>query len=382
MIEYCFLTLTTPVRESGHDTTYRFEGKCAHLATIDLNSLLFKYETDIFTMLSADFDGRIKLHVRKGRDDMYLESFRHWHMKLMDKGVAKMIGEHGGWECFWAKGIKVFDKDLDLEYKDDSPGFVEEGQVCRYADHPFDDSIFVVYLSANLFSQMLERRKVLVDKYLWAPEEQLFYDYDCFLKERTVYETATCLWALWSGIATPEQAEAMVPKALSLFEVTGGLVSGTEASRGRISMDRPNRQWDYPFGWAPHQMMAWVGLEKYGFVVESRRIAYRWLYTLTKSFFDFNGVVPEKFDVVNLTHKVDVEYGNVGADFKFVVKEGFGWMNASYAVGFSILIACIDVKETHACICQVGLIFMTKSMRAALGMLTPPDRFFTKHSKD
>ncbi|MBE1616000.1 trehalase, partial [Flavobacterium sp. SaA2.13] len=35
------------VRESGHDTSYRFEKVCANLATIDLNSLLYKYETDI-----------------------------------------------------------------------------------------------------------------------------------------------------------------------------------------------------------------------------------------------------------------------------------------------------------------------------------------------
>lgn len=31
------------------------------------------------------------------------------------------------------------------------------------------------------------------------------------------------------------------------FEVLGGLVSGTEESRGKISLDRPNRQWDYPY---------------------------------------------------------------------------------------------------------------------------------------
>jgi neutral trehalase len=30
------------VRESGHDTSYRFEKRCASLATIDLNALLYK----------------------------------------------------------------------------------------------------------------------------------------------------------------------------------------------------------------------------------------------------------------------------------------------------------------------------------------------------
>jgi len=35
------------VRESGHDTSYRLEKKCANLACVDLNSLIFKYEVDI-----------------------------------------------------------------------------------------------------------------------------------------------------------------------------------------------------------------------------------------------------------------------------------------------------------------------------------------------
>ena len=37
--------------------------------------------------------------------------------------------------------------------------------------------------------------------------------------------------------------------SLKKFEVLGGVVSGTEESRGKISLDRPNRQWDYPYAW-------------------------------------------------------------------------------------------------------------------------------------
>ncbi len=36
-------------------------------------------------------------------------------------------------------------------------------------------------------------------------------------------------------------------RSLKKFEVIGGLVSGTEESRGKISLDRPNRQWDYQY---------------------------------------------------------------------------------------------------------------------------------------
>ena len=48
---------------------------------------------------------------------------------------------------------------------------------------------------------------------------------------------------------------------------------------------------------------------------------------MTTAFVDFNGVVPEKFDAVRLSHLVDAEYGNQGIDFKMVPREGFGWMN-------------------------------------------------------
>ncbi|KAI8823411.1 trehalase-domain-containing protein [Fimicolochytrium jonesii] len=268
------------VRESGHDTTYRYEKRCANLATIDLNSLVYKYDVDL-----------------------------------------ERVG---------------------------------------YPVYLVDDTHFTVYFFPSFFAELGERMKERINKYLWNPVDKLYYDYDCAVQEMSVYETVTCLWALWAGIATQEQANAMVPRALELFEVTGGLVSGTEVSRGLISLDRPNRQWDYPYGWAPHQILAWPGLVKYGFVEDARRVAYRWMYTITKSFVDFNGVVPEKFDVVDMTHKVEVEYGNVGADFRFVVREGFGWMNASF---------------------QLGLTHLTKGMKRALGALTPPEQLFIKNGQ-
>ena len=44
-----------------------------------------------------------------------------------------------------------------------------------------------------------------------------------------------------------KQVAAPVEVALPKFEAYGSLVSGTEESRGVISLDRPNRQWDYPY---------------------------------------------------------------------------------------------------------------------------------------
>jgi alpha,alpha-trehalase len=45
------------VRESGHDTTYRFEKRCANLATVDLNSLLVRYERDLGDLIREHCNG-------------------------------------------------------------------------------------------------------------------------------------------------------------------------------------------------------------------------------------------------------------------------------------------------------------------------------------
>jgi alpha,alpha-trehalase len=58
---------------------------------------------------------------------------------------------------------------------------------------------------------------------------------------------------------------------------------------------------------------------------------------ITKNAVDYNGTIPEKYNVVSATHKVFAEYGNVGTDFKYITEEGFGWMNASYQYGLTLL---------------------------------------------
>ncbi|GJC98459.1 trehalase [Colletotrichum higginsianum] len=274
------------VRESGHDTSYRLEKVCANLATIDLNSLLFKYETDIARTIRNVFN---------------------------DKLV------------------------IPAEF---AVGPLKAGEV----------------VTSAIWDRRAKRRKLAIDKYLWNEEEGMYFDYNTVEKEQCTYESCTTFWALWAGVASPKQAATMVQKALPKFEAVGGLLSGTEESRGVVGLERPNRQWDYPYGWAPQQMLAWTGLVRYSFTDEAERLAYKWLFMITKAFVDFNGVVVEKYDVTRPIdpHRVDAEYGNQGLDFKGVAKEGFGWVNASYVYGLQIV-------NAH--------------MRRALGTLTPYNTF-------
>ncbi len=47
------------VRESGHDTTHRFDDRTTDFVSIDLNSLLYKYETDFADLIETQFGGRL-----------------------------------------------------------------------------------------------------------------------------------------------------------------------------------------------------------------------------------------------------------------------------------------------------------------------------------
>jgi alpha,alpha-trehalase len=246
------------MRESGHDTSNRLEGCAANLCTVDLNSLLYKYETDIARTIQTVFGGRL----------------------LLGGGTVQ---EAGAWDA------------------------------------------------------RARRRQELMNALCWDEARSMFFDYDFVAKRRTGYESATALWPLWAGLVSAEQAGRIVEKALPLFETAGGLVAGTESSRGPVTDERPQRQWDYPFGWPPHQMLAWQGLLNYGYADAAQRLAYRWLLMITQNAADYNGTIPEKYDVVSRSHRVFVEYGNVGTDFDYITREGFGWMNASYQVGLGLL---------------------------------------------
>ena len=243
------------VRESGHDVSMRTEGVCADLATVDLNCLLYKYETDIAYAIREVFDGKLEL---PGSSSDALQG-------------SDLAESSASWE------------------------------------------------------QAAAKRKHLIDQYLWNDEEGLYFDYNTRTKHQTSYESVTACWALWCGVASPDQAAKLVKKGLPKFEQVGGLTVGTEKSRGPIDEAHPQKQWDFPYGWPPHQILAWDGLKRYGYNKEAARLVYRWLRMIIKVFVDYNGTVVEKYDVTQLErpHRVEAEYGNQGLNFKYAPQEGY-----------------------------------------------------------
>jgi alpha,alpha-trehalase len=192
-------------------------------------------------------------------------------------------------------------------------------------------------VTAAEYYERAGKRKELINQYLWHPEKEMFFDYDYTRNEITDYLSPTNFYPLWAGLASQEQADLVIKNLLPELEFEGGIAGSTEQSRGPISENRPLRQWDFPFGWAPHQMIVWQSLLNYGYEKEAQRLIYRWLYTIISNAVNYNGTIPEKYDVVKRTHEVFAEYGNVGTKFDYITREGFGWTNASFKIGLSLL---------------------------------------------
>ncbi|RDI52178.1 trehalase family glycosidase [Flavobacterium glaciei] len=202
------------------------------------------------------------------------------------------------------------------------------------------DNVFqvgsIVYTSED-WEQKAILRKDKINELCWNEEASMYFDFDFVNHKQFPFEAATTFFPLWAGLCDENQAKKLVEIALPQFVKTGGITGSTKASIATVSEEAPPRQWDYPFGWAPHQMLLWEGLINYNYLDKAQEMVYRWLWLITRNAVDYNGTIPEKFDLEISSHKVFAEYGNVGTEFDYIAKEGFGWVNASYQYGLQIL---------------------------------------------
>jgi alpha,alpha-trehalase len=155
------------------------------------------------------------------------------------------------------------------------------------------------------------RRKEIIDRTLWDEKAGLYLDWDLERKARTGYESMASFYALFVGLASDEQAKRIVAN-LPLFLEAGGLAVSSRRSREAAGAEQ--LQWDWPYGWAPHQVIAVEGLRRYGFAREADDLAMRWLTLVIDVASDHNGLIVEKYDVAARTANVPVEYGNQGGD--------------------------------------------------------------------
>jgi len=158
-----------------------------------------------------------------------------------------------------------------------------------------------------------EARRQAIQKYLWDEQQGLFFDYRFDLNQRSTYLFAATFYPLWAGLATDAQARTVMGN-LQRFEMPGGIVTSLEKSEG---------QWDYPYGWAPLQLLAIEGMRRYGYNSEANRVSTEFLSTVLENFLR-DGTIREKYNVVTRSSET-----HVGAGYSANVV-GFGWTNGVF----------------------------------------------------
>jgi alpha,alpha-trehalase len=178
---------------------------------------------------------------------------------------------------------------------------------------------------AELWKSKARDRQKLLDKYLWNEQLGLYFDYHAVKNSQSTYEYATTFYPLWVGAASNDQAARVVAN-LSKFEQPGGLAMSTRESEA---------QWDFPYGWAPIQLLAVEGLRRYGYHTEARRIAENFL-TMVVLNYERDHTIREKYNVVTRSSATRIRVGYSQNEI------GFGWTNGV----FSELLAYLEGPQT------------------------------------
>lgn len=163
------------------------------------------------------------------------------------------------------------------------------------------------------FCGLAAERRAAIDRHLWDEEGGYYRSLHLETRRRSSGIGFTVFAPLFTGIASPQQAQSVLRAAQPLLR-RGGIA-------GSSRFDSLH-QWDGDNGWAPAQVMAVRGLQRYGFDAEARDIAARWIEALT-TVFERHGGFFERINVETLD--LPIRKGH-----QYPVQEGFLWTNSSF----------------------------------------------------
>jgi alpha,alpha-trehalase len=254
---------------------------------------------------------------------------KHYAVEVCDAGRVEKASCEQADELTLSKDFYRADRSMRESGFDVSFRFGPHGSATqRYAAVCLNSLLFKYEIDMEAIGNMVGRpeeaktwrkraaeRARNVEKYLWDGKQGMFFDYNLDRKERSNYVYITTFYPLWAGMATKEQAAAVM-KNVAKLEQPGGLVMSPYESEG---------QWDFPYAWAPTQLLAVEGMRKYGFNGEADRISYNFLSMIAANF-RHDGTIREKYNAVTRSTETSVKAGyNINV-------VGFGWTNAVFLV--------------------------------------------------
>lgn len=164
---------------------------------------------------------------------------------------------------------------------------------------------------ADLYRIQAKNRAAAINRYSWDASKGFYYDFHLGRGEHTDYPTIAAAYPLRSGIAAPEQADAVLTTIQNKFLLPGGVAT---------TLHDTHEQWDGLKGWAPNQTIARQAALNYGHTAIAAAIRTSWLER-NRQLFDQTGQLHEKIQVGD-----EVAAGNGG---EYAGQTGFGWTNGS-----------------------------------------------------
>lgn len=165
-------------------------------------------------------------------------------------------------------------------------------------------------------------RRARIDRYLWDEERGFYFDYDWTRQERGPVVSAAPYFALWTGVSSPAQAAALVSN-LALVERAHGLTTCLEGSNSSAN----TYQWDAPNAWPPLQAAAILGLRRYGYHAEARRLAEKYVLTCARNLAS-SGQLWEKYNAVT---------GGIDVANEYQMPPMMGWTAGTFLLAAEVL---------------------------------------------
>jgi alpha,alpha-trehalase len=178
-----------------------------------------------------------------------------------------------------------------------------------------------------------EERKEEINRLMWNEKTGFFFDYGYGFDRQSDFLSLAGFVPLWAGLATSEQAKKAV-QLLKKFETDYGLaITAKESLAKPIDLSKIQKryhpamneilepkQWDYPNIWAPLEYLAVIGLLRYGFVDDAKRIMEKSVKA--------NAAIFRKYGT--FLEKIDGLTGDKTGSYHYELQPGFGWTNGVF----------------------------------------------------
>jgi alpha,alpha-trehalase len=158
---------------------------------------------------------------------------------------------------------------------------------------------------ADLWKTRIEERIDRINTFLWDPKQQGYFEYNWKEERRLPYRSMAMFLPLWAGIATQEQADALIGHHLPDFFLPHGCPF-TDTAYPSPHPEFEHLQWAYPAAWPSFQMLLVEALDAYGYSEQATELATRVLRTALHQY-RLTGKLWEKYHALDGGIEIPVE---------------------------------------------------------------------------